>query len=90
MVGWLLVRCDSTPNSILYGLLRYCHSQSLFRLFMIRRWAATGYSSCLLVYSESAHLAAVALHLCHGYPSHNKLLVLVVADLMLKLRCIAF
>ena len=34
-------------------------------------WAAMGYSSRLFVYSESAHLAAIALRLQHGQPLHK-------------------
>ncbi len=43
-------------------------------------------SVCLFVCpdSESAHLAAIALRLHHGQPSHNKLLVLKVADFDVK------
>ncbi len=56
----------------------------------MRVWAATGivvcWSVCLFVCpdSESAYLAAIALRLQNGYPSHNKLLVLKVTDFDVK------
>ncbi len=61
-------------------------------LFIITRGArgrprvqqSVGLFVCLFVMCESTHLHAMALRLQHGQPSHNKLLVLKVADFDVK------